>query len=342
MAAAPKPNQINTARTHAQDAIRKILEETRVHPVAGLNPRRYLQYMHHFFGGGATLTHEDFTKLSGRARNLLGSAYRENHITLSPAVLRLSRQGYEFLRGVQSSLKGRVHREGSMWRYDPYLPDRKGRYRTEILNRHRQEWINYLPWFGPPPTSELVVATDASRAARALGAAAVAEDGRWGMVSYYDHSSQETIFLAELRAIAMAVSLALPDQKVHVLTDSKDAQEQINGWKNGDLRAPKEHPHPILESSGNHLPLFPGNVKLSWLKDQVSTGAVQLTVEHVPSHSGHVLNEAADALAGMARKARQHRHPLRNATSGALLGEAAQEIAPTMAAAFREQEPRRP
>lgn len=337
MAGPPKPNQINTGQANSQDTIRKILEGTCYHPLAGVNRRKYLQYMHHLFGGGATLTHEEFKKIPSKSRTYLGNAHRENHIILDPTNMRLSRRGYEFLREIQSSLKGQVHREGTMWRYDPYYPDYRGRHRAVLLNRHRREWSDYLPWFGSPPSPELVVATDASKSGNFLGIAAVTEDGRWGMASYMDHSQEETTFLAELRATIMAVSLALPGQKVRVITDSKDTQQKIHAWQDGDLRTPEEHPHPYLkQGSGGALALFPGNLKLSWLRDQVATGTIQLTVEHVPSHSGHILNEASDALARMARKARQHGHPLRNAVSRAPLGDAAQEIAVPMAVAFRE------
>lgn len=80
-------------------------------------------------------------------------------------------------------------------------------------------------------------------------------------------------------------------------------------------------------------------MKISWLRDQVIAGAIQITIDHVRSHSGHLLNEAADALARMARRARQHGHSLFHADSRVPLGGAAKEVVAPMALSYRRPSP---
>jgi hypothetical protein len=145
----------------------------------------------------------------------------------------------------------------------------------------------------------LVAATDASWKGRAGGFAYVVSDGRWGLrprsTDRLDPTGPSRVLVNELRAVEFLFTAydEVPGG-LTVLVDSRPALTYLRRWQVGDtdflpagyrLRPRLRAPQPTL-------------VRLA----QLVAGAPDVTYRHVKAHAGHPLNEAADALASMARR----------------------------------------
>lgn len=92
--------------------------------------------------------------------------------------------------------------------------------------------------------------------------------------------------VAELRAVACAVTPHLPQAPVAVFLDSADAVDLLAEWRSGHQRMPagyrgsQRHTPRLLRLAGL-VAAYPDNLHVCWVR----------------SHAGHLLNEAADALA---------------------------------------------
>lgn len=127
----------------------------------------------------------------------------------------------------------------------------------------------------------------------------LATDGHYGCGPYPQFDQVAGTGLAvvtELRAIWHAVGHLLPTTRVSVVTDSKSAAQTLTRWQDGDSAMPRGYTGSKRKVS-----------TLQQLRAAVTANPQHLTIETVKSHSGDVLNEAADTLAQLGmRTARDH------------------------------------
>lgn len=102
----------------------------------------------------------------------------------------------------------------------------------------------------------------------------------------------ERALQAELRGIANALQVVGPEYSVTVLTDSRTAVDFMLLWRDG---------HDVMPGGYNTDRAGGRESTLGKLARRVGEYPDRVTVRWVPSHSGHPLNEGADALAKMAR-----------------------------------------
>jgi ribonuclease HI len=152
-----------------------------------------------------------------------------------------------------------------------------------------------------PRPGQLVVATDGSHFRRWHGWGFVSTAGAWGCAADRFRGAaagpyaRPASLYAELRGAAMAAG------QVHgpavVLTDSLDAIAVLNQWRAGRTGY-------MPTGYGMRPDTDDGQYWQATLKDLAAAVAKRpdFTYQHVPGHTGHLLNETADALAKMARK----------------------------------------
>ena len=100
------------------------------------------------------------------------------------------------------------------------------------------------------------------------------------------------VLQTELRAMWHALNRFIPRHVVHLLTDSLDALELIELWRQGSGQMPPGYT--VERQSQNKATL----VQLARL---VAANADRISIDKVQAHTGHALNEGADALAKIAR-----------------------------------------
>jgi ribonuclease HI len=129
----------------------------------------------------------------------------------------------------------------------------------------------------------------------------VVSDGRWGVrarrTDRVDRTTgPSTTLVSELRAVTfLFTGLDLDTEtEMIVLIDSSRALGYLNRWKAGQTSYMPDG-YSLRPRSGARQP------SLLWLAERVAD-LPSVSYERVQGHSGHPLNEAADALAGMARR----------------------------------------
>lgn len=143
------------------------------------------------------------------------------------------------------------------------------------------------------PVDQLIVATDGSvrkkREKRMVhtGIGWLSNHGHYGSGWKVSRTASlgDIPLIAELNAVYYATYDWLEVAKISVLTDSTRAVNLVNAWKAGDLIMP-----PGYTVAG-------GIPKLLALARRIARCSDNITIAWVPSHSGHTLNEGADALA---------------------------------------------
>jgi ribonuclease HI len=105
-------------------------------------------------------------------------------------------------------------------------------------------------------------------------------------------SDPERTLQAELRAMANALQVIPPGTPVTVLSDSKDAIGFMHLWRTG---------HQVWPGGYNPERAGGRESTLGRLARRALADGDIIQVDWVPGHTGHPLNEAADALARMAR-----------------------------------------
>lgn len=149
-----------------------------------------------------------------------------------------------------------------------------------------------------PPTGSLTVATDGSATRGRIGWGWLAEDGRHGhgteTPSVRQCAKRRHPVLAELRAISQAI-LALPHRDLVIRTDCRAAVSFVEEWMAGGDRLPHSY------VATHHTALKQGG--LLWMQEQVRKEASRLDIGWVRGHAGDPLNEGADSLAKLARRA---------------------------------------
>jgi ribonuclease HI len=157
----------------------------------------------------------------------------------------------------------------------------------------------------PVSNGTVLAATDGSIDRHAwAGWAYLATDGQWGCQanSYrsnaYDRrggvNGNSGALVTELRAVYLALT-TIPGQ-LTVLADSTAALRLLEAWQNGDVQQMPSGYSLRPRTSDNTIPTL---VRLARL---TADRGAEVTYTHVKGHAGHLLNEAADALAGVARR----------------------------------------
>ena len=145
-----------------------------------------------------------------------------------------------------------------------------------------------------------VAATDASYKRGVAGIACVVSDGSWGLSRWapghrHDPTGPAAVLVAELRAVAFL--LEGPDQPrpPELLLDSTIAIRYLRAWQRGRIERMPEG-YSLLPRRGPQP--APTLVRLAGIMAQHP----EMQLHHVRSHTGHPLNEAADALASLAQR----------------------------------------
>lgn len=146
----------------------------------------------------------------------------------------------------------------------------------------------------------VVAATDAAYKQRSAGVAYITSGGRWGLRQRWDSrgrlntSGPSAVLVAELRAAGHLLEHGEPPSLL--LSDSQNALSYLQAWQRGEMsRMPPGYSLRPRGPDGKDAPCL---VRLA----QLMAGLPSLRLEHVRSHSGHPLNEAADALASLAMR----------------------------------------
>ncbi|MEV0154257.1 RNase H family protein [Micromonospora sp. NPDC050686] len=189
---------------------------------------------------------------------------------------------------------------------------------TELLDTAGRLAVSHPPHRGPAiqhpqrgrgrvarwasTSAPLVAATDASWKGRAGGIGYVVSDGRYGLLGRgtgrLDPTGVSRVLINELRAVDYLLTAydGEPPVGLTVLVDSLSAVRWLHRWQAGDTGAMPAG----YDLRQRRWATQPTLVRLA---GQVA-GRPDLTFAHVKGHSGHPLNEAADALSHMARRRR--------------------------------------
>jgi ribonuclease HI len=145
-----------------------------------------------------------------------------------------------------------------------------------------------------------VAATDASYKRGVAGIACVVSNGSWGLSRWgsavrHDPSGPASVLVAELRAVALL--LEGPDhlRPPELLLDSTIAIRYLRAWQQGRIERMPEG-YSLLPRRGPQS--APTLVRLAGIIAQHP----EMRLQHVHSHTGHPLNEAADGLASLAQR----------------------------------------
>ena len=145
-----------------------------------------------------------------------------------------------------------------------------------------------------PPDVETILAVDGSVRGFAHSGAYIASNGLFGVIAanyskHNDRCKPHCVNATELRAALYGLS-AVGDQKTTLLTDSLTAAGWLDSWQRG---------HDDLPSWYSTDRVYARKSSLEKLRNLVMDRTQPLDVQLVKGHSGHLLNEAADSLAGI-------------------------------------------
>jgi ribonuclease HI len=142
---------------------------------------------------------------------------------------------------------------------------------------------------------QVTVATDGSCKTRYLGWGYISSTGHWGCAA--DILGGDSL-AAELRAVGMAIGdIPVP---CRIVLDSTDALSFLRSWQAGNVN--RMPPAPELTAA-----MRAGSARQQPLEEiaaMVAGRGYDLVFSHVRGHNGHLLNEAADSLAKIARECR--------------------------------------
>jgi ribonuclease HI len=161
-------------------------------------------------------------------------------------------------------------------------------------------------WAGP--TARLIAATDASWKNKTIGIGYVVSNGQFGLRGWsrrpQDPTGPSRVLINELRAVGFLLS-GLVDRLdgLTVLVDSTTALSYLHRWQAGETTAMPTG-YRLLTRGRSARPTL---VRLA----ERLPGLSRVSFQHVKAHAGHPLNEAADALARMARRQVHERFDLR-------------------------------
>jgi ribonuclease HI len=148
------------------------------------------------------------------------------------------------------------------------------------------------------PLPALSVATDGSASRGRVGWGWLASDGQHDLGSKKPAKEEcdrrGHVVLAELRAISEAIA-ALPGRPLKIRSDSKVAIGLVREWMQGSDRLPGWY------AAAHYSATRRGG--LPWMQQQVRKEAHRIDICWVRGHAGDALNEGADSLAKLARRA---------------------------------------
>lgn len=144
----------------------------------------------------------------------------------------------------------------------------------------------------------ITVATDGSSAHGRIGWGWLAEDGSHdcdsARITTRQCDRRTTALVAELRAISAALE-SLPGRRLHIRTDCRHAISLVTDWIGGSDRMP------VGYLATHHTATAKGGLR--WIQEQVRREAGRIDISWVRGHAGDPLNEGADSLAKLARRA---------------------------------------
>ncbi len=156
----------------------------------------------------------------------------------------------------------------------------------------------------PRPTGPTTFYTDGSVSRRRVarigwltGWGYLSTDGRYGcsgLPQLDGKVGDDPALTTELRAVWHAIGAELPARPVTVITDSRRAIAILTAWQAGSTTMPASY-----RGSSKKTPT------LELLRQAVAANPDHLTTQHVPGHSGDVLNEGADTLAQLGMRWRR-------------------------------------
>ncbi|WP_341256863.1 MULTISPECIES: RNase H family protein [Gordonia] len=155
----------------------------------------------------------------------------------------------------------------------------------ELVSSALRKWLRRAAATLPA----IVVATDGSVKGAAIGSAWLAANGEYGSLGRVDRSRHphiRRVLIAELEAAAAAVD-AIPNRRLDVLMDCRDALDVIAAWRRGG-------PGPAWLSAASP--------DISAFRRAVASDRGRLAFRWVPGHDGMLLNEGADSLSKIARR----------------------------------------
>lgn len=146
-------------------------------------------------------------------------------------------------------------------------------------------------------TTPVIAATDASWKKGYGGLGYITTTGRWGLCGRPDDRDDPTgpakVLVNELRAVDLLLSALGGVPGLLLLVDSRWALAYLQAWQSGRTDA--------MPDGYDLRPRRAGAPTLVRLAERVAA-LPDLRLEHVKGHSGHLLNEAADSLAKIARR----------------------------------------
>ena len=153
---------------------------------------------------------------------------------------------------------------------------------------------------GHDDSGPLVAATDASYKRGVAGIACVVSHGSWGLSRWapgnrHDPTGPAAVLVAELRAVALLLEGPAQPRPPELLLDSTIAMRYLSAWQRGRIERMPEG-YSLLPRRGPQS--APTLVRLAGIMAQHP----EIRLQHVHSHTGHPLNEAADALASLAQR----------------------------------------
>lgn len=154
-----------------------------------------------------------------------------------------------------------------------------------------------------PGSTRLIAATDGSLKGPHGGFGYVTYNGHWGLAArtmrghlnpIADHGTG--VLVLELRAVALVID-HFPGRAVRFLIDSTEAIRYLHAWQSGHgYQMPPGYNLRPRRSGDDPRPA------LVRLAESVS-GRTDLRFVHVKGHAGHAMNEVADSLARIGRRA---------------------------------------
>lgn len=144
-----------------------------------------------------------------------------------------------------------------------------------------------------PPSGEVIVAIDGSHREKIHSSAYLTTSGEFGIQAAafsLDRCRPQCSLSTELRAALYGLRRVSDIRRIMLLSDNKTAIGWINRWRDGEQDLPSWYS------------TFRNNDKTSSLEELRGIAASRkndLRIAHVKGHSGDLLNEAADALAGI-------------------------------------------
>lgn len=144
----------------------------------------------------------------------------------------------------------------------------------------------------PIQDAATIVAIDGSRKGNAHSSAYLSTTGEFGVIAAKfgpDRCKPHCALSTELRAAYYGLR-RVTHENVTILSDNQSTVTWLECWKDGDDTLPHWY---TLERSGGK------KSTIESLRTVVAARALDLTVVYTKGHAGDLLNEAADALAGI-------------------------------------------